>query len=109
MKTTEQQQALFIDAAEDIAEIIRIHTVNSPLKGIPSGHLYARLMSSMSFDLYTAFIRYLTHHKIVRQHPSFLLEYIRTSAPFAETTNIITEAQKIAERIAARKTQSTNH
>lgn len=42
----------YIAVIKDIGEIIKLHGE----EGIPSGHLYARLMASMSLDTYTGII-----------------------------------------------------
>jgi hypothetical protein len=46
------------------------------LKEVPSGHLYARVMGSMSLEMYNFFIDTLIKSKVVRRDPSHLLVWI---------------------------------
>lgn len=107
MKTAHQNQQqirAYLDAAEAIAEIIKAYTDHPQMgiRGIPSGHLYARLMGSMSFDTYRSFIDTLINLGIVKQS-NFLLTYIRPDQPFPETDEHITQAQRILANIREQK------
>jgi hypothetical protein len=110
MKTThmtDQQHRAFIDAAEAIAEVIKHHTQHPSmgLTGIPSGHLYARLMGHMSFDTYRSFILYLIHTQTIEQDGFHMLRYIRPDQPFPETDDAIAAAKRITARMKARETE----
>ena len=64
--TDEQIKKAFIDALAALYEIIKISG------GIPSGHLYARLMDKMTLDQYNQLIGYLKQHGLVNESNHFL-------------------------------------
>lgn len=53
-----------------IAESIR------ELGSVPSGHLYAHLMGSLTLESYEKIIQILVNQDLVKKHPSHLLEWI---------------------------------
>jgi hypothetical protein len=67
-----------------VAECIR------ELRTVPSGHLYARLMSHLDVDAYQSVIATLVRAGLVREHPSHLLEWVgpqRAAFGSQETNN----------------------
>jgi len=73
MTATTQQVNAAVAAANAILECVR------DTGGIPSGHLYARLMGSMSLDTYT-----------------MLIDVLKNSGKIVETSNFLTYVE-IAE------------
>ena len=65
MDKQQAKQAL-IDALAAIYEVIKISG------GMPSGHLYARLMDKMSLDQYNMLIGYLKDNGLVNESNNFL-------------------------------------
>lgn len=65
-----------VEACSVIGEAVRDHTKLSPLGGIPSGHLWAQLMSIMSFELYEQMIQTLKDGKMIVEDQSHLLRWV---------------------------------
>lgn len=72
---TKEQVLACIDVIRAIADCIKDCTEKSALKGIPSGELYANVMTHMSFEQYTAIINKLKELGIVRES-NYLLTWI---------------------------------
>jgi len=73
---TREQLAADLKITVVIAETIRDLTRESPLGGVPSGHLYTRLMSTgMTLDQYQTHIDRLKGIKMVSEN-NHLLSYV---------------------------------
>jgi len=79
--TTRDQVRAAIEVTRAVADCIR------ELGTVPSGHLYARLMTHVGIDQYQSIVRTLIDAGVVQEHPSHLLEWIGPSGPSANQTN----------------------
>ena len=78
MSHTKEQITAAIELAKTVADMIKAATETSPLKGIPSGELYARLMPalpSLTVETYNSLIDLLKRSGIVKES-NYLLSFI---------------------------------
>jgi hypothetical protein len=68
---TKEMQAL-LQIVDAVAEAIRDLTAESPMKGVPSGHLYAMLMSMMNLQMYQTIVGLLKKAGLVKESGHFL-------------------------------------
>lgn len=74
-RITPEQRAAAINAIQAIAEAIKDST-NTPLGGIPAGHLYSMCMGHMNLVTFENIINGLIQADLVRRGPNHLLTWI---------------------------------
>lgn len=67
------------------ALVLAIADTIKELKQVPSRHLYANICHAVDLDTYQAVIAFLVGSGKVRQHPSFMLEWVGPTKSLAET------------------------
>ena len=65
-----------LDILIEVGKVIKDATENSPIKGIPAGHLYGNLMGTMSLEVFEKIISVLVGAKVVRREDSHLLVWV---------------------------------
>lgn len=64
------------DLLQDMLELIKVNTHESPLGGYPSGQLYALVMGGMSHETYEHVIQSWIAAGLIERTNSHLLRYI---------------------------------
>jgi hypothetical protein len=62
-----------VEVARETHKVIKHETLTNPLGGIPSGHLYARLMHLIELDTYNLIIDTLKRVGLVREQNHLLI------------------------------------
>lgn len=75
MNTTKEQTLAALNIITSVADCIREITISNEngLGGVPSGHLYTRLMEHMNLETYNRIIGMLKQAKVVEERSHLLV------------------------------------
>lgn len=69
---SKEQVGAMIQIVAAVGEAIRDLTAKGSMRGVPSGHLYARLMAKLSLEQYNSILAILQRQGLVKNENHFL-------------------------------------